>query len=227
MPENPSRLIVESLGKEYPTPAEPLVVLRDVSFSLSAGETLAIVGPSGSGKSTLLNILGTLERPSGGSVRLDDVDPFSLNETELAAFRGRRVGFIFQDHHLLPQCTALENVLVPRIATAGSAKDSVERGRELLNQVGLSRRETHFPSELSGGERQRVAVARAMMNEPALLLCDEPTGNLDSTNSRAIGDLLASVAKDLRAILIVVTHSPTLAESFATRMRMDDGRLVH
>ena len=225
--ETPHRhLTVSGLGKEYPTPAAPLVVLREVSLELSPGDTLAIVGPSGSGKSTLLNILGTLDHPTSGNVRLGEIDPFSLGEPELAKFRSRHVGFIFQDHHLLPQCTALENVLLPRIASAGNAGDAVERARELLKQVGLDQRETHFPSELSGGERQRVAVARAMMNDPGLLLCDEPTGNLDAANSRAVGELLASVAAKMSAILIVVTHSAALAGTFARRMEMRDGRLV-
>lgn len=220
------KLIVAGLSKEYPTPAEPLVVLRDVSLELTPGETLAIVGPSGSGKSTLLNIIGTLDHPTAGTVRLGEIDPFALSEPDLAGFRSRHVGFIFQDHHLLPQCTALENVLLPRIASEGHAKGAVGRARELLVQVGLASRESHFPSELSGGERQRVAVARAMMNEPALLLCDEPTGNLDAANSRAVGELLASVAVGMRAILIVVTHSPALAATFGRRMEMREGRLV-
>src|SRR5438105_7750462 len=170
-----SALQVIDLHKQYPAPAEPLVVLRGISLEMSPGDSLAIVGPSGSGKSTLLNILGTLDRPTTGTVLLGAVDPFALDETALAGFRSRHVGFIFQDHHLLPQCTALENVLLPRIASEGKAGDAVDRARELLKQVGLEQRERHFPSELSGGERQRVAVARAMMNGPELLLCDEPT----------------------------------------------------
>jgi lipoprotein-releasing system ATP-binding protein len=227
IPKDDGRLIVSGLCKEYPTPAEPLVVLRDVALDLGPGDSLAIVGPSGSGKSTLLNILGTLDRPTAGSVRLGAVDPFALDETALAGFRSRHVGFIFQDHHLLPQCTALENVLLPRIASEGKAPEgAIARGRELLRQVGLERRERHFPSELSGGERQRVAVARAMMNEPRLLLCDEPTGNLDATNARAVGELLASVAAGMQAILIVVTHSAALAQTYGHRTEMRDGRLI-
>ena len=188
-------LKVVGVRKEYPTPTSPLVVLKDVSFELSPGESLAIVGPSGSGKSTLLNILGTLDHPTAGSVRFGDIDPFALSESALARFRSEHVGFIFQDHHLLPQCTALENVLLPRLARDGKAGDAVGRAKELLRLVGLDQRETHFPSELSGGERQRVAVARAMMNGPGLLLCDEPTGNLDAVNAAAIGGLLRSVAR--------------------------------
>jgi lipoprotein-releasing system ATP-binding protein len=222
-----SRLLVASLRKEYPTPAEPLVVLRDVSLDLAPGDALAIVGPSGSGKSTLLNILGTLDAPSAGTVRLAGVDPFALPEPKLAEFRSQRIGFVFQEHHLLPQCTALENVLLPRIASQKKADDAaVARARDLLNRVGLANRQTHFPSELSGGERQRVAVARAMMNEPALLLADEPTGNLDAANSKAVGELLAEVAAQMHAILIVVTHSQDLAATFPRRITVNDGRLV-
>ena len=213
-------LKVVGVRKEYPTPTSPLVVLKDVSFELSPGESLAIVGPSGSGKSTLLNILGTLDHPTAGSVRFGDIDPFALSESALARFRSEHVGFIFQDHHLLPQCTALENVLLPQLARDGKAGDAVGRAKELLRLVGLDQRETHFPSELSGGERQRVAVARAMMNGPGLLLCDEPTGNLDAVNAAAIGELLRSVAGTIQAILIVVTHSPTLAATFGRRMEM-------
>jgi lipoprotein-releasing system ATP-binding protein len=212
--------------KSYPTPADPLVVLRGVSLSIQPGESLAIVGPSGSGKSTLLNILGTLDRPTSGSVTLDGVNPFDLNSTELAKFRSMRVGFIFQDHHLLPQCSALENVLLPKLAAGGVKKDDSSRAADLLEQVGLSGRVSHFPSELSGGERQRVAVARALMNRPPLVLCDEPTGNLDSKNAEAIGDLLRAVAAQSGAMLVVVTHSPALAEVFDRRLRMADGVLV-
>jgi lipoprotein-releasing system ATP-binding protein len=219
-------LIVSHLRKEYPTPAEPLVVLRDVSLELSPGESLAILGPSGSGKSTLLNVIGTLDRPTSGAIRLADTDPFALAEPKLADFRSRHIGFIFQDHHLLPQCTALENVLLPRIASEGKANGTaVGQAKDLLKSVGLDNRQTHFPSELSGGERQRVAVARAMMNGPQLLLCDEPTGNLDTANSKAVGELLASVAARLKAMLIVVTHSPTLAATFQRQLQMHDGQL--
>ncbi len=222
-----STLTVAGLGKQYPTPAEPLVVLRDVSLSLAPGLALAIVGPSGSGKSTLLNILGTLDHPTTGTVRLGDTDPFTLPEPALAKFRSQHVGFIFQDHHLLPQCTALENVLLPRIASAAKADPAaVARAKDLLKQVGLSNRETHFPGELSGGERQRVAIARAMMNEPGLLLCDEPTGNLDAANAQAIGELLADVPKRLNAILITVTHSTALAATFTHKMQMQEGHLT-
>jgi ABC-type lipoprotein export system ATPase subunit/glycosyltransferase involved in cell wall biosynthesis len=219
-------LVVSDLWKEYPTPAEPLVVLRGVSFRMHPGQTLAIVGPSGSGKSTLLNILGTLDRPTRGAVHLGEVDPFSLGAGELAHYRSGKIGFIFQDHHLLPQCTAVENVLIARLAAGRVSSANAARANELLKMVGLADRARHLPSELSGGERQRVAIARALMNGPELLLCDEPTGNLDQKNSQAIGELLLRVASETSAMLITVTHSAALAEMFSRRMRMSDGVLV-
>jgi lipoprotein-releasing system ATP-binding protein len=217
-------LIVTDLRKEYPTPAQPLVVLRGVELQMSPGDRLAVVGPSGSGKSTLLNILGTLDAPTGGSVRLGGVDPFALSPGDLAKFRSRSIGFIFQDHHLLPQCTALENVLLPRLALGRTTDDDRRRAVELLGRVGLADRVTHLPAELSGGERQRVAIARALINRPAVLLCDEPTGNLDRRTADTVADLLMSLSRE--TILIGVTHSPHLAERFGRRMRMDEGELV-
>ncbi len=219
-------LQVSGLRKDYITPAEPLVVLKGVSFSLSAGESMAIVGPSGSGKSTLLNILGTLDPPTAGSVRLDGVDPFSLSAAALARFRSEKIGFVFQDHHLLPQLTAAENVLIARLAERKVVKADADRAAELLRRVGLQGRATHLPAELSGGERQRVAIARALMNGPSLLLCDEPTGNLDAHTAGSVADLLFALAAESKAILIAVTHSPQLAERFARRMRMNEGELV-
>jgi ABC-type lipoprotein export system ATPase subunit/glycosyltransferase involved in cell wall biosynthesis len=219
-------LQVRDVWKEYPTPAEPLVVLRGVSFSLSPGQTLAIVGPSGSGKSTLLNILGTLDSPTRGTVCLGESDPFSLKPADLARFRSRSVGFVFQDHHLLPQCSALENVLVAKLAEGKVSQSDASRGRELLKMVGLESRAAHLPSELSGGERQRVAIARALMNSPGLLLCDEPTGNLDQKNSHAVTQLLLELATRSNAILITVTHSATVAAMFDRRLHMTDGVLT-
>jgi lipoprotein-releasing system ATP-binding protein len=219
-------LCVADLRKEYPTPAEPLLVLRNVSFELARGESLAIVGPSGSGKSTLLNILGTLDRPTGGSVEIDGTDPFALSAAELARFRSRHVGFVFQDHHLLPQLTAAENVLIPKLAQGRVAPTDNDRAADLLRRVGLDERTTHLPAELSGGERQRVAIARALINGPSLLLCDEPTGNLDARTSGVIADLLFALAADSNAVLVAVTHSRDLAGRFARRMRMGEGELV-
>jgi lipoprotein-releasing system ATP-binding protein len=221
----PATLEVHDLRKQYPTPAEPLVVLAGVSLSLRAGDAVAIIGPSGSGKSTLLNILGTLDEPSSGTVRLAGVDPFSLSANELARFRSERVGFVFQEHHLLPQCMALENILVARLASRKVDKTAVDRARDLLRQVGLEARASHLPAELSGGERQRVAVARALMNQPALLLCDEPTGSLDAHTGQAVADTIFAMAAQTNVILVAVTHSLELAARFARRMRMQDGTL--
>jgi lipoprotein-releasing system ATP-binding protein len=206
-------LNAESLSKNYPTRAGPLIVLRDVSLRLEPAQSAAILGPSGSGKSTLLNILGTLEPPTAGRVTLDDCDPFTLPERELARFRNQRVGFVFQDHHLLPQCSVLENVLVPTLA-GGPADDAEERARHLLAQVGLSDRLDHRPAELSGGEKQRVAIARALINRPRLVLADEPTGNLDRATAEQVGALLADLPAEQGVILVVVTHSESLAKRF-------------
>lgn len=218
-------LAVENLGKSYPTRAEPLVVLRDVSFSLERGESVSIVGRSGSGKSTLLQILGTLDTPTTGAVRLDGQDPFALAEPDLAAFRNRHIGFVFQEHHLLPQLSVLENVLIPALAAGRPTLEQRARAEELLARVGLSQRTAHRPAELSGGERQRVAVARALLLKPALLLADEPTGNLDRANAVAIGRLLRELQQAEQAMLVVVTHSDELAAEMHRRFRIDDGRL--
>ena len=220
-PESPGlTLRVADLHKDYPTPTEPLVVLRAISLTMRPGESLAIVGPSGSGKSTLLNILGTLDRPSSGTVMFGDVNPFALPPSDLARFRAERIGFVFQDHHLLPQCTAVENVLLPRLALGRVRGEDTARAQHLLGKVGVANRSSHRPGELSGGERQRVAVARALMNRPSLVLADEPTGNLDAASSEAVGELLAEVTREAAAILIVVTHSAALARRFSRRMRM-------
>jgi lipoprotein-releasing system ATP-binding protein len=221
-----AELIVENVAKEYPTPAEPLRVLSGVSFSLRRGETLAILGPSGSGKSTLLSMLGTLEPPTSGRVMLAREDPFELQEDELAEFRLENIGFVFQEHYLLPQCTVLENVLVPFLADGAATEDDMQRATDLLGRVGLSERLTHRPSELSGGERQRVAIARALVREPTLLLADEPTGNLDRTTADSIATLLLDLQRERSAILVVVTHSEKLATSMQRRMELDSGKLV-
>jgi lipoprotein-releasing system ATP-binding protein len=219
-------LVVDNIVKEYPTPAEPLRVLDGVSFEMRRGENLAILGPSGSGKSTLLSILGTLEPPTAGTVRLVGEDASSLDDAALAAFRRRHIGFVFQEHHLLPQCTVLENVLVPYLADGAATSDDQRRAIELLDRVGLSGRLTHRPAELSGGERQRVAIARALVRGPTLLLADEPTGNLDRTTAQSITKLLLELQAEHRAILIIVTHSATLAAALNRRMELDCGRLV-
>ena len=221
-----AELVAENIVKEYPTPREPLRVLDGVSFTLQRGENLAILGPSGSGKSTLLSILGTLEPPTAGSIRLAGEDPYALGEAALSAFRSRRVGFVFQDHHLLPQCTVLENVLVPFLADGAATQADQERATKLLARVGLAERLTHRPAELSGGERQRVAIARSLVREPMLVLADEPTGNLDRTTAQSITELLLELQAERDAILIVVTHSTALAAALKKRMELDAGRLV-
>ena len=217
-------LEVTNLSKQYPTPSGPLPILSDVSFSLERGDAASIVGPSGSGKSTLLYVAGALEPPTVGQVTLDGTDPFALGERELAAFRNSRVGFVFQDHLLLPQCTVLENVLVPTLV---SAPDAAVRKRavSLLEQVGLQHRLDHRPAELSGGERQRVALARALVREPPLVLCDEPTGNLDPASAEAVGSLLFTLHETHRNILLIVTHNAALAARCPTRYRLENRRL--
>ena len=220
-----AQLIVTDMTKEFPTRAESLVVLRGVSLELAAGKNLAILGPSGCGKSTLLHILGTLDRPTGGSVAIGGQNPFELDEPSLADFRNRRIGFVFQDHHLLPQCTVLENVLVPTIAGGGASKEIADRARMLLDRVGLAGRLDHRPAELSGGERQRVAVARALIHRPTLLLADEPTGNLDRTTGETVGRLMLDLQKAENTMLIVVTHSERLAAMLERRMVLDEGVL--
>ena len=221
MPE----LIVENVSKEFPTRGEPLVVLRDVSLTLEQGRNVAVVGPSGSGKSTLLNIIGTLQAPTSGRVVLDGLDPATLDEPALAAFRSRSIGFVFQDHHLLPQCSVLENVLVPTIAAGPTRPESIERARRLLERVGLSDRLDHRPAELSGGERQRVSLARALVNQPVLLLADEPTGNLDRTTADRVAELLLELQQQEQMMLILVTHSPRLARRMSRQLELDEGRL--
>lgn len=221
-------LTATDLRKSYPTPNGSLAILSGISLTLERGAAAAIMGPSGSGKSTLLYILGALEPPSSGSVALDGIDPYALGEREQAAFRNRHVGFVFQDHSLLPQCTVLENVLAPTLAAPRSgsgAADDEARARALIEQVGLTPRIDHRPSELSGGEKQRAAIARALILGPVLLLCDEPTGNLDRTSAGAVADLLLSLHARRRTILVVVTHSAALADRFPIRYEMNAGVL--
>ena len=216
--------IVSNISKDYPIRDSVLSVLRDCSFQLEATQSLSIVGPSGSGKSTLLGILGTLEPPSSGSIRLGDTEVKTLSERELPEFRRRRIGFVFQEHHLLPQCGALENVLVPFLAEGRISKERQERGMMLLERVGLKDRRDHRPAELSGGERQRVAIARALVYEPTLLLADEPTGNLDRSTATLIAEQLLELSAT--SILVLVTHDPNLAAKTTRQCRIDDGQLV-
>jgi lipoprotein-releasing system ATP-binding protein len=218
-------LIVSNVTKDYPTPAGPLRILENVSFSMSPGESAAIMGPSGSGKSTLLYILGALDRPTSGTVTVGGDDPFTLNANGLAAFRNRRIGFVFQDHALLPQCSVLENVLVPTLVGAPDP-DATSRAKALLDRVGLGSRLSHRPAQLSGGEKQRVAIARALVRQPQLLLCDEPTGNLDATSADAVASLLFELHEAQKTVLVVVTHSDTLAARFPTRFHLQQRTLV-
>jgi len=220
-------LIANGVSKDYPTRTGPLSILRNVNVSLSRGDALAVMGPSGSGKSTLLHILGTLDQPTAGTVTLEDSNPFTLPERDLAAFRNRRIGFVFQEHHLLPQCSVLENVLVPTLVSKDTQPAETEAyARKLLERVGLGGRLDHRPAELSGGERQRVAVARALVLKPVLLLADEPTGNLDRKNATAIGELLLELHRQENNILVVVTHSSELAKLLPKQAEMNDGMLV-
>ena len=200
-------------------------VLRDISFSFTGGTSVAITGPSGSGKSTLLHIIGTLEKPSAGQIEINNTDPFSLSVPELARYRNADIGFVFQDHHLLPQYSVLENVLVPTFAFK-QAPDATQRAHELLKRVGLTHRTSHRPGELSGGERQRVTIARALINQPGILLCDEPTGNLDTATSETIADLLFELHSVEQNVLIVVTHNLAFASRFQQHLRLLDGRIV-
>jgi lipoprotein-releasing system ATP-binding protein len=221
-----TRLIVQDLCKHFVSEAETLVVLDKVSFSLEAGEDLAVVGASGSGKSTLLYILGTLDHPTSGSVSIDGVDPFALPAARLAEFRNKSVGFVFQDHHLLPQLTVLENVLLPAMAKGRPSRQTAERARHLIEEVGLSARSGHIPGRLSGGERQRVAVARAMLHQPKLLLADEPTGNLDAQTADRIAELLFDLPRREGASLIVVTHSDALSDRASRCLRLVNHQLA-
>ena len=221
-----SKLEISDLTRDFPTRGEPLQVLKGVDLQVSAGETLAIVGPSGCGKSTLLHILGTLDIPTSGTMILDGTDPFQLDEQSLARFRNQNIGFIFQDHHLLPQLSVLENVLIPAIANGRPDTDCVERAHQLIERVGLSDRIEHRPAELSGGERERVAVARSLIHQPTLLLADEPTGNLDQANARQVGSLLLEMHEQEEMMLVVVTHSLELAAMLDRQYRLDDGKLV-
>ena len=217
-------LHANALVKDYPTARGSLSVLRGASLTLNAGETAAIMGPSGCGKSTFLNILGTLENPTGGELTIDHCNPFTFLEPDLARFRNRRIGFIFQDHHLLPHCSVLENVLIPTLAEKQTG-NGVARAQDLLDRVGLSDRLDHRPAELSGGERQRVAIARAMINGPAVVLADEPTGNLDRNTAESVTEFLLDLHRSESAILVVVTHSTALASRFERQYELQDGTL--
>ena len=218
-------LVIEKLSKQFETRDEPLPVLKNISLQLASGNNLGVLGPSGSGKSTLLHLLGTLDRPSSGQITLDGQDPLLLDEARLADFRRDKIGFVFQDHHLLPQLSALENVLLPMIAAGPADSKAASRALELLNLVGLDKRRDHRPAELSGGERQRVAVARSLVHRPTLLLADEPTGNLDRATAGAIAELLLEVQDQEEMMMIVVTHSQDVARRLDQQAELNDGIL--
>jgi lipoprotein-releasing system ATP-binding protein len=220
-------LSVSDITKSYPIPRGELRILTGISLTLNRGDAVAIMGPSGSGKSTFLYILGALEPPSSGRVTLDGMDPYGMSEPAQAAFRNSHIGFVFQDHSLLPQCSVLENVLAPTlVAPADNETGSdLTRARELLTRVGLGDRLDHRPGELSGGEQQRAAVARALIRNPSLLLCDEPTGNLDRSSADAVATLLLDLHAAAQTILVVVTHNQHLAERFPLQYEMDAGQL--
>ena len=221
-----AQLVIHDLKKKFPTRSEPLEILKGIELELTGGDNVAVIGPSGSGKSTLLNILGTLDHPTSGTYTLNNIDPFHLEEDELAAFRNANIGFIFQEHHLLPQLSVLENVLIPTMANGKPSQDDVSRAESLIARVGLTDRSHHRPAELSGGERERVAVARSLICGPSLLLADEPTGNLDRKNAQQIGELLLEIQQADDMILVVVTHSSELAGMLGQQLEINDGRLT-
>ena len=230
MPTPAPLLRLVNVTRRYDSPANAgaLTVLDQVSLEVARGESLAIVGPSGSGKSTLLHIIGTLDRPTSGSVALDGQDLNALDDVQIAAVRNRQIGFVFQAHYLLPQCTVWENVLVPTLACADAVLRDGAGGRaeRLLKRVGLCERKSHRPGELSGGERQRVAVVRALINQPQLLLADEPTGSLDHASAQQLGQLLLELNREEGVTLIVVTHALDLARRMGRVFELKDGRLA-
>jgi lipoprotein-releasing system ATP-binding protein len=222
-----SLLKVEHVTKEYSSPSGTLRIISDVSLALSRGDAVSIMGPSGSGKSTLLYIMGALEPPSSGAVTLNGQNPFQLDQKALAAFRNKEIGFVFQDHCLLPQCSVIENVLTPTLVSRANVNgaDVTKRARDLIEQVGLGDRLDHRPAKLSGGEKQRVSLARALITKPQLLLCDEPTGNLDHKSADVVASLLLELHRQQETILVVVTHSVELAARFPTRFELTDEQL--
>jgi ABC-type lipoprotein export system ATPase subunit len=228
MTNDTSLLQLKNISREFPSTegGTPLEVLRSLSMDVARGESIAIIGPSGCGKSTLLNLIGTLDQPTDGAIAFDGRDLIALNDDELAVLRNREMGFIFQNHHLLPQCTVMENVLVPTLAHGRATNEEEERARHLLNRVGLGERLSHRPGQLSGGERQRVAVVRALINQPQLLLADEPTGALDQPTADQLGKLLVELNAEENVTLITVTHSGKLAGLMARTVELKDGQIT-
>jgi lipoprotein-releasing system ATP-binding protein len=223
---NSPRIEVKDLEKTYFHEGREIPVLCGVNLVIESGDMISVTGASGVGKTTLLHVLGTLDVPTGGTLQFDDIDPFSLSDRKRASFRRRNVGFVFQFHHLMPQFTALENVMMPARIDRQSLATSEKKARELLDRMGLNERIAHRPSELSGGEQQRVAVARALIMAPNLILADEPTGNLDIETGEGIHDLIVEVNRDFGTSMLVVTHNPALADSMPRKMKMENGVLV-
>ncbi len=226
MNEHPNDLRVIGLTKVFAGVAGSLQILQGVDLSMQRGDQMAVTGPSGSGKSTLLYILGTLDEPTSGSVEILGQNPFAMDSKQLAQYRNSNIGFVFQDHHLLPQCSVLENVLIPTLPGSGARPAEESRARALLERVGLADRTSHRPAQISGGERQRVAVCRALINQPSLLLADEPTGNLDRETAQSVGSLLIELSREQNAMLICVTHSSELAGRFPRHLEIRSGKLV-
>ncbi|MBN1867194.1 ABC transporter ATP-binding protein [Candidatus Sumerlaeota bacterium] len=228
MDSNSVSCVVEARGlvREFATRGGPLVILRDLDLCVRQGESVCIMGPSGVGKSTLLHILGTLDEPTRGEVSILGRNPFEMTDGDLADFRNTDLGFVFQSHHLLPQCSALENVLVPTLVAPGTGQEKAERARRLLSEVGLSDRADYLPADLSGGERQRVAIARSLVNRPRILLCDEPTGNLDEKTASDVADCFVALQKREQVSLILVTHAPWFARRFDRVLHLKGGTLI-
>lgn len=226
MTQTPVDLRVKDLSKTFPSATGELTILQGVNLEMRRGHAVSITGPSGSGKSTLLYIIGTLDTPTSGTLEILGQNPFARSAKEMAQFRNKSIGFVFQDHHLLPQCTVLENVLIPALAGAGVTPATESRAKQLLERVGLKERLTHRPAQLSGGERQRVGICRGLINEPVLLLADEPTGNLDQKTAESIGTLLLEIAAEQNTLLLCVTHSQDLAKRFPDHRELKAGMLL-
>lgn len=225
-PTTTSDIMVQSLTQQFETEAGSLTILKDVHMDVNRGESVVITGPSGSGKSTLLYILGTLQKPTSGHIQIMGVDPFKLSAVKLAQFRSQHIGFIFQEHQLLPQCTVWENVLLPQLTLGGVTPAAEARAKQLLEQVGLEQRQKHHPAQLSGGERQRVAICRALINQPEMLLADEPTGSLDPHTADVVGKLMLEISSREKVTLICVTHSMNLAGQFPRHLRIENSQLI-
>ncbi len=217
---------VKDVKKSFFNDGTEISVLKDISFEIESGEVVSIMGPSGIGKSTLLNIMGTLEQPDGGEICYNNQEPFKLNEKEIARFRNTHIGFVFQFHHLLPEFTALENVLIPTLIYGNKfTPENEQRATDILERVGLGSRIHHRPAALSGGERQRVAVARALINNPLVVLADEPSGNLDVQNSAMLIELLLELNEKYRTTFIIATHNPDIAARSHKLLLLDNGRI--